>query len=80
MKKVRDRFIKNLHYFFLIGVVALGLMTIVGSGGGGDGGGGGTTTTTTPKSYKLTPEGFLVSCVKIYHHGLSWKHKLCPGR
>lgn len=40
MKKARDMFIKNLHYFFLIGVIALGLMTIVGSGGGDDGGGG----------------------------------------
>jgi len=40
MKKARDRFIKKLRYVCLIGVIALGLMTIVGSGVGGDGGGG----------------------------------------
>ncbi len=64
MKKGRDRFSKNLHYLCLIGVISLGLMTIVGTNGGG-GGGGGTTTTTTgdttpiaPTSYKLTPQGF----------------------
>ena len=39
MKKARDRFIKNLRYFCLIGVIALGLMTIIGTGGGGGGGG-----------------------------------------
>ncbi len=39
MKKVRNGLIKNLHYFCLIGVIALGLMTIVGTGGGGGGGG-----------------------------------------
>jgi len=37
MKKARDRFIKNLRYFCLIGVIALGLMTIIGTGGGGGG-------------------------------------------
>ena len=35
MEKVRDRFIKNLRYLCLIGVIALGLMTILGSSGGG---------------------------------------------
>jgi hypothetical protein len=35
MKKSRKGFIKNLHYFCLICVIALGLMTIVGTGGGG---------------------------------------------
>jgi TolB protein len=34
MKKSRKGFIKNLHYFCLICVIALGLMTIVGTGGG----------------------------------------------
>jgi len=43
MKKARNGFIKNLHYLCLIGVIALGLMTIVGSNGG-DGGDGGTPT------------------------------------
>lgn len=37
MKKSRNWFIKNLHYFCLVGVIALGLMTIVASGGGGGG-------------------------------------------
>jgi len=40
MRKVRNGFIKNLHYLCLIGIIALGLMTIVGSNGDG--------TTTTP--------------------------------
>ena len=38
MKKARNRFINNLPYLFLVGVIALGLMTIVGTGGGGGGG------------------------------------------
>jgi len=42
MKKVRNGFIRNLHYLCLVGVIALGLITIVGTGGGG-GGGSGTT-------------------------------------
>jgi hypothetical protein len=46
MKRSRNGFIKNLRYLCLVGVIALGLMTIVGTGGGGggdggDGGGGG---------------------------------------
>lgn len=43
MKKTRNGFVKNLQYLCLIGVIALGLITIVGSNGGdggGDGGGG----------------------------------------
>ena len=32
MERLRNAFIKNLHYFFLIGVIALGLVTIVGCG------------------------------------------------
>jgi hypothetical protein len=48
MKKKGSMIIKNLRYFCLLGVVALGLMTIVGTGGsGGDGGGGSDTTVTT---------------------------------
>jgi N-acetylneuraminic acid mutarotase len=43
--KTRNGFIKNLRYICLIGVIALGLITIVGSsgGGGGDGADGSTT-------------------------------------
>jgi len=48
MRKVRNGFIKNLHYLCLIGVIALGLMTIVGSNGG-DGG----TTTAAPTTGSL---------------------------
>ncbi len=33
MKRIRTGFIKNLRYLCLIGVIALGLMTIVGSNG-----------------------------------------------
>lgn len=43
MKKVKNRFSKNLRYLCLTGVIALGLMTIIGTGGGGgssDGGDG----------------------------------------
>ena len=35
MKKAGSMFIKNLRYFCLVGVIVLGLMTIVGTGGGG---------------------------------------------
>ncbi|MBW1691780.1 MAG: hypothetical protein JRJ70_13725 [Deltaproteobacteria bacterium] len=45
MKKPKNSFLKNLRYLCLVGVIALGLMTIVGSGGGG---GGGAPTTTPP--------------------------------
>jgi hypothetical protein len=47
MKKVRNGLINNLRYLCLIGVIALGLMTIVGTGGGGGGGGGSTSTSST---------------------------------
>jgi hypothetical protein len=40
MKNVGTMCIKNLRYLCLVGVIALGLMTIVGTGGGGGGGGG----------------------------------------
>ena len=35
MKKVRNVFINNLRYLCLVGVIALGFITIVGTGGGG---------------------------------------------
>jgi len=37
MKKVRNGFVKNLHYLCLAGVIALGFITIVATGGGGGG-------------------------------------------
>ena len=37
MKKVRNEYIRNLHYFCLIGAIVLGLMTVVGTGSGGGG-------------------------------------------
>ena len=37
MKKVGTMFIKNLRYLCLVGVIALGLMTVVATGGGGGG-------------------------------------------
>ena len=39
MKKAGNMVIKNLRYLCLVGVIVLGLMTIVGTGGGGGGGG-----------------------------------------
>jgi len=48
MKKARNGFIKNLRYLCLVGVIALGLMTIVGSNGGGS------DTTTTPTTTTTT--------------------------
>lgn len=62
MKKNENSFLKNLRYLCLVGVIALGLMTIVGSGGGGGGGGtgnggtnGGSGTTATLDSIAVTP-------------------------
>ena len=37
MKKRANMLVKNLHYLCLVGVIVLGLMTIVGTGGGGGG-------------------------------------------
>jgi hypothetical protein len=47
MKTKRKSFINNLRFLCLVGIIALGLMTIVGSGGGGGGGGGGVTAPTS---------------------------------
>lgn len=47
MKKARNPIIKNLRYLCLVGVIALGLITIVGSNGGGDGAGTSTTASST---------------------------------
>jgi hypothetical protein len=38
MKRVKNGFVKNLHYLCLAGVIALGFVTIVATGGGGGGG------------------------------------------
>ena len=38
MKRVKNGFVKNLHYLCLAGVIALGFITIVGTGGGGGSG------------------------------------------
>jgi len=54
MKKPRKSFIKNLTYLCLVGVVALGLLTIVGTGGGG---GDGTTTSTTEGTTTFNSSG-----------------------
>ena len=44
MRNVRNGFVKSINYLCLVGVIALGLMTIVATGGGGgDGAGGGGT-------------------------------------
>lgn len=37
MKKSKNGFVKNLTYLWLVGVIALGLMTVVATGGGGGG-------------------------------------------
>ena len=47
MKKAGNMVIKNLRYLCLVGVIALGLMTIIGTGGGGGGGSAPTPTPTT---------------------------------
>ena len=49
MKKAGTMFIKNLRYLCLMGVISLGLMTIVGTGGGG---GGGSSTPTYSSEYR----------------------------
>jgi hypothetical protein len=41
MNKVRKRFVTTVWYFCLIGVITLGLVSIVGTGGSDDDGGGG---------------------------------------
>jgi hypothetical protein len=52
MKKAGTMFIKNLRYLCLVGVIAIGLMTIVGTGGVG--GGGGETPSNTPPTASIT--------------------------
>ena len=45
--KTGSRFFKTLRYFCLVSVIALGLITIVGTGGGGGDDGGGANSTTS---------------------------------
>lgn len=54
MKNTGTMFIKNLRNICLVGVIALGLITIVGSNGGG--GDGGTATTTTDTTTDTTDD------------------------
>ena len=54
MKKTGTMFIKNLRYICLVGIIALGLMTIVGTGGGGGDSGTATTTTDTTAPEDVT--------------------------
>lgn len=67
MKKARNEFIKNLRYLCLIGVIALGLITIVGSNGGGDGEGG--VTDTTPPS---APTNLIATAASSSQIDLAW--------
>ena len=53
MKKARNGFIKNLHYLCLVGVIALGLMAIVGTGEDTGGDGGIVSSGTAPEIYNV---------------------------
>jgi len=55
MKKPRTSFIKNLTYLCLAGVIALGLMTIIGTGGGGESSNGPTATELPSAPTAVTP-------------------------
>ena len=74
MKKAGTMFIKNLRYLYLVGVIAIGLMTIIGTGGGGGGSGGGDepdTIVETPALYnekEITSDGGSISIVDEYNN------------
>lgn len=68
MKDLINRFIKNLRYLCLIGVIGLGLITIVSSNGGGDGGNGSTTDTTLPS----VPASLTATAASSSQTNLSW--------
>lgn len=63
MKKVRNLLMKNIHIFFMVSVIALGLVTIIGSGGGGGGssGGGGSNLTLADLVGTYNLSGFRVT-------------------
>jgi len=70
MRKTGITLMKNLHYLLLVGVLALGLTTAIGSGGGGGGGGttttdgdSGTTPTATPTATIADSQGNEVSAL-----------------
>ena len=73
MKKSRYRLSQNLYYLFLMGVVALGLMSIIGSNGGGEttagGNGGGGSSPDTTIDYRQEMRDF-VQGISIYAKGL----------
>jgi hypothetical protein len=54
MKKGKNGFITNLRYLCLVGVITLGLITIVGSNGGGGGDGGAAPATQEPGTINST--------------------------
>jgi len=54
MAKTGTMLVKNLRYLCLVGVIALGLIAIVGSNGGGGGGGGDGETDTTQSCQNYT--------------------------
>ena len=58
MKRAKKGLIKNLTYLCLVGVIALGLMTIVGTGGGG---GGESNTGPTATEIPSAPTGLTAS-------------------
>lgn len=69
MKKRANMLVKNLHYFCLIVIIALGLMTIVGSTGGGsssgDSDGGGEADITAPTTTASPPGGSYTSIQSV---------------
>jgi hypothetical protein len=56
VKKARHSVVKNLHYLCFVGIIALGLMTIIATGGGGgDGDGGDSSANTSPTATITSP-------------------------
>lgn len=82
MRKVKNGFIKNLHYLCLIGVIAFGLMTIVGTGGG-DGGGTAAATTgslaITNNSLKTFSVAYLALTTATTWGSDQCTHTITPG-
>jgi len=67
MKKPANMFVKNLRYLCLVGVIAIGLMTVVGTGGGGGGGGETPPTGTTPTDSLLNKTELLKGYWYFYY-------------
>ena len=77
MKKLGNELIKNLHYLCVVGVIALGFMTIVGTGGGGGGGDGdngsggiGVYYCTSQKDYQNSSYELQKTCLHIDRQGI----------